>query len=408
MRPRLQDAKIRAIKPPATGRIELRDTNPPELMLRVTARGVKTFCIAYKVKGEHPHGPSKTGKARVGKQHRITLGTYPMLSLVKAREKARLLLEQVDQGIDPRPERARAAHDAHENTVRAVARRFLQQDCKGLASAKRIQRTLELYVLPTLGQKSMIAVERADIHHLLDALVDPARDPRPMPGAAREVLKHLHRLFDYAYDRGIITSNPAHKLKRKDLKTNGDSGRALTDSELRAIWHAAESIGYPFGDWIRLLMLTGQRRSEWMCAHRDEIDSERRVLDIPASRYKTGRDHAVPLVGPAWELVQGLPIWNAGGFLFSTTGGAKAINSAGDAKKRLDSLTPGIAPWKFHDLRHTCKTRLAALGVSPEHRDRVQGHAQTGMDQVYNKHDYLAEKRAALDLYGAHILKVVA
>ncbi len=409
MKTRLQDQKIRSAKAPAGGRLELKDSNVDGLMIRVTSGGVKSFCLVYKVPGEHPDGPSKTGKARKGKPHRMTLGTYPMLSLADAREQARLLLEQVDQGIDPRPVRVLAAREAYTNTVAAVAKRFVAQECKGhIKSWKRVERTLAMHVLPALGSIPIADIKRADINKLIDVLVDEDREGGPMPGAAREVRKHVHHLFDFAVDRGTIDSNPAHKLKRKILKSNGDAHRPLEDDELKAIWHAACKIGYPFGDWVRLLMLTGARRSEWAEASRSEIDFGSRTHNIPADRYKTGIPHTVPLTDPAWEIVDALPIWNGGDYLFSTTGGAKAINSAGAAKKKIDKLAGPMAEWKIHNFRVTAETRMAKLGINPDHFEAVLGHVKQGMQKVYNRHDYEAEKRAALDLYATHLMRVVS
>ncbi len=363
-----------------------------------TTRASTTF---QKIKP--PDGPSKTGAPRTGKSHRMTLGSYPMLSLADARDQARKLLEQVDQGIDPRPARAREAHDRSTNTVAAVAKRFIAQECAGLASVKRIERTLALHVLPTFGNKPIRDIERHAIHDLLDTIVENTG-----AGAAAGVRKHLRSLFEWALDRGYIDRNPAHKIKRKDLKSNSDAGRALDDDELSAIWHAADSLGYPYGPWIKLLMLTGQRRSEWSQAARGELDFENRCLVIPASRYKTGRAHTVPMSDPAQEIVSAIPIWNGGDYLFSTTAGAKAINSAGSAKAKLDQLAPTDKPWRFHDLRVTCKTRMADLGVTPEHSEAVLGHVKQGMEAVYNKHRYEAEKRAALDLYAKHLMGIVS
>ena len=226
MNTRLQDQKIKGLKPPAAGRLEVKDAVVPGLMIRITPRGVKSFCLVYKVPGEHPCGPSKTGMPRKGKPHRMTLGTYPMLSLADARDQARLLLATVDEGIDPRPVHVLAAREAYINTVASVAKRFVAQECKGhIKSWRRVERTLEMHVLPALGSKPIADIKRADINKLIDVLVDEDREGGPLPGAAREVRKHVHHLFDFAVDRGIIEANPAHKLKRKALKANGTSHR---------------------------------------------------------------------------------------------------------------------------------------------------------------------------------------
>ncbi len=408
MTTRLQDQKIKSAKPPANGRPELKDALVPGLMIRITPKGVKSFCLVYKVPGEHPDGPSKTGKPRKGKPHRMTLGTYPLMSLTDARVRARELLVQVDMGIDPRPVRALAAREAYSNTVAAVAKRFIAQECKGhIKSWKRVERTLAMHVLPSLGNRPIAEVKRAEINKLLDLLLDKGREGGPMPGAAKDVIKHMHHLFEFAVDRGIIDSNPAHKLKRKILKSNGAAHRALDDAELRAIWKAADEIGYPYGPCIQLLILTGRRRCEWTDATRAEIDFDSRTHNLPAWRYKTSIDHQVPLVGQAWEIVDALPVWNEGDYLFSTNGGVKHINSHGDAKKRIDKLTGKLAKWSFHCFRVTAETRMAALGINPDHFEACLGHVKKGMQKIYNRHDYEAEKRAALTLYEKHLMEVV-
>jgi integrase len=378
-------------------------------MLRVTANGVKSFCLVYKVPGEHPDGPSKTGAPRKGKPHRMTLGTYPMLSLADARKQANKLLEQVDNGIDPRPARAKAAREAYANTVAAVAKRFVAQECKGhIKSWQRVARTLEMHVLPSLGDKAIADIKRADINKLIDILLDEDREGGPLPGAAREVIKHVHHLLEFAVDRGIIDSNPAHKLKRKKLKANGKAHRPLKDGELKAIWHAACKLGYPEGDWVRLMMLTGARCSEWAKAPRSEIDFDSRTHNIPEHRYKTGIPHTVPLADPVWEIIEAMPIWNEGDFLLSTKGGRVAINSGGRTKAKINKLAGPMAEWKMHDFRVTAETRMAKIGINPDHFEAVLGHMKQGMQKVYNRHDYEAEKRAALDLYAAHLMEVVS
>ena len=403
MKTRLQDQKIKSAKaPPAGRRLELKDKDVDGLMVRVTSNGVKSFCLVFKVPGEHKDGPSKTGRPRKGKPHRMTLGTYPMLGLAAARDQARLLLDQIDQGIDPRPVREREEHDRIKNSLASVAKRFIAQECVGLASQKRIERTLEMHVLPSLGDKPIRSIGRGDVHDLLDGIVENTG-----AGAATGVLKHLRSMFEWALDREIIDRNPAGKLKRKDLKSNGNAHRALDDEELKAIWKAATEIGYPYGPCIQLLMLTGRRRSEWTEASRNEIDFGSRTHDIPAERYKTGIPHSVPLTDAAWEIVDALPIWNEGDFLFSTTGGAKAINSAGAMKKKVDRLTGPMANWSFHDFRVTAETRMASLGINPDHFEAVLGHVKQGMLKIYNRHDYAAEKREALLAYEKHLMGVV-
>ncbi len=410
---RFTEQMLARLRPPRDGRLELGDEIVPGLVVRVTPRGARSFSVVYKVPGEGGVGP--TGRLLVGRQHRVTLGRYPIVSLTQARAGARELLEVVSAGRDPRPERAEQSLLRVTNTVEAVKRRFIEQDARRtVASWRSMQRVLDLHVVPVLGDRPILDVRRSDVHALLDDIVASGR-----VGTAREVRKHLSRLFNWAVDREIMPHNPVHGMERRDLAPNGEAGRSLADDELRAVWAASGDMGYPFGPWYRLLLLTGQRRNEWAEARRSEIDTDRRVLEIPVARYKSNRDHVVPLADPAWEIVAQLPAFSGDDYhLFSTRAGRVPVSGFSGAKRRLDELAlaamredepeAALTAWRVHDLRVTCETRLADLGLNQEARDAVLGHAKPGLQKTYNKHDYADEKRAALTAYAEHIMGVVA
>ena len=348
-------------------------------------------------------GVSPNGRLLTGKQHRVTLGNWPAIGLVAARERARELLGSVTEGRDPRTELREANLLRVSNTVEAVTRRFIEQDAqRTVATWKKIERCMELHVLPELGDRPIQEVRRAEIHELLDDLVGQGR-----VGTAREVRKHLSRLFNWALDREIIADNPVNGMVRNDLVANGEAGRALSDDEIRALWNAALVMGYPFGPFYRLLLLTGQRRGEWARARRSEIDGDRHLLEIPSARYKSGRDHVVPLSDPVREIVDALPEWSGNDYyILSSRAGRVPISGFSKAKRRLDELAGGLSPWRAHDLRVTCESRLADLGFVQEVRDAVLGHAKPGLQRTYNKHDYMNEKREALAAYAEHLLEV--
>ncbi len=401
MKKRLSDPTIARLRAPATGRLEICDDLVSGLMLRVTTNGVKSFSVSYKVAGEG--GFSKTGRPLVGSAHRITLGRYPFIKTKAARDAARLIVAEASEGINPQTARFEKHKERRANSLAEVSHRFIELDCKPtVESWRRIERTLEIHVLPTLGDTPIQKIGKADVHTLLDGIAKGTGK-----GAAAGVLKHLHRLFEFARDREIIDRNPAHKLKRRDLKPNKNARRSLTNEEIRSIWNAADLLGYPIGPWIKLTILTGARRAEWAEATRGEIDVERRCQEIPEHRYKSRKPHVVPLGDVAWEIVAGLPTLGGGEYLFSTDVGRRAINSWSRAKNKVDALAPTDWPWTFHDFRSTCKTRLAALGISQEHRNACMGHAQAPLDEIYNKHDYLDSKRAALDTYATHLMGIV-
>jgi integrase len=398
---------------PRGGRREIGDAVQPGLVLRVSETGVKSWSVIYKVPGER--GVSRTGRPLKGAQRRITLGQYPLVGLEEARDEARRIIKQALSGQDPRPERRDNNLLRHTNSVEAVSKRMIELAKRQVESWPKIEQVLTDYVWPTLGSRPIADVTQADIHRLLDELVAQDRH-----GTAREVRKMMSRLLNYAAEKSLIPASPMAGMKRRDL-TLVSSDRVLADDEIRAVWAATGDMAYPFGTLIRALLLTGQRRQDWEDARWSEIDAAERWLSIPKERYKVRtRGHIVPLIGPAWALVEGLPRWNGKDpYLFSTTAGEKPSELGTNPLRKFRALTlkhlrrlrddpeAELEHFTPHDFRRTAETRMARLGFNLEVRNAVTGHAQDGLQRTYNKHDYLAEKRAALEAYGAHILGLV-
>jgi integrase len=175
--------------------------------------------------------------------------------------------------------------------------------------------------------------------------------------------------------------------------------RVLTMDELKAIWAAADKMGYPFGPMVRLLILTAQRRAEIANLERGWLLTGQQAFEVPASHYKTDRPQVVPLSAPALAIVEALP-QTSGDFLLSTTAGKVPVSGFSKAKARIDKLSK-VEGWTLHDLRRSAATHMARLGIPQEHIERVLGHAIEGVAGTYNRYSYLDEKRAALDLWGA-------
>ncbi|MBM0207414.1 site-specific integrase [Micromonospora sp. STR1s_5] len=215
---------------------------------------------------------------------------------------------------------------------------------------------------------------------------------------AREVRKHLTRLFNWAVDRGLLAASPFAGMERPEISYRPRE-RVLSMEEMQAIWEATREMGYPFGALFRLLILTGQRKSEVATARRRWLLPDLAALEIPAASYKTGRPHTVPLSGAALALAESLPRWHVGDFLFSTTSGAKPVSGFSKAKARLDRLSD-VTDWTIHDIRRSVATHMARLGIPQEHIERVLGHVIEGVAGTYNRYSYLQEKRKALELWG--------
>ena len=140
---------------------------------------------------------------------------------------------------------------------------------------------------------------------------------------------------------------------------------------------------------------------------RDELSEDGAVWTLPAARTKNRRTHVVPLPPPARQIITGAG--GEGEFVFSTNGRAPvAIGSK--IKNRLDARMKVSAPWREHDLRRTCATGMAELGVAPHIVEAVLNHVsghRSGVAGIYNRAAYAAEKKAALELWAAHVKKIV-
>ena len=326
------------------------------------------------------------------------------------------VLQKAFVGSDVRVTRNETLLARQSNTFEAVAKRFIEQDAKpNIESWSKIDRAFELHVYSEWGERNFGDIRRRDVHELLDGIIAKGKT-----GTASDVRKHLSRLFNWAVDREIITDSPLSGLKRKDLQYKADAGRALSDVELGAIWRAADRMTYPFGPYFKLMILTGQRRTEWADAKHSELCFKRKALQVPKARFKGRRDHVVPLSPLAWSIFETMPKWNGKDpYVFSTQAGEVPISGFSKAKTYLDELATEelkmllgdneatLLDYRIHDFRVTCESRLADLGFNQDVRDAVLGHAKVGLQRTYNKHDYADDKRRALVTYAEHIQGIV-
>lgn len=388
MKKKLTEMAVSKIAPEAGRRLEVFDTLTPGLALRVTEGGKKSWSVMYRVAGRG------TGGNR-GPLRRMTLGAYPLIDLKAAREKAREALDLADRGDDPSDRRRDELAEKRESTVDNIAARYVALHLK--PSVKKwhdAERLLRLHILPDWGNTPIGDIRRRDGQKLLDKVLMAHG-----VGIAREVRKHVVAMFNWAHDRDEVGVNVLAGMKRRDLAYT-ERERVLSMDELKAIWDAADKMGYPFGPMVRLLILTAQRRAEVANMERGWLLPGQQAFEVPVSHYKTDRPQVVPLSVPALAIVEGLPKWNGGDFLLSTTAGRRPVSGFSKAKARLDELSK-VEGWTLHDLRRSAATHMARLGVAPKHVEMVLGHFTEGVAGIYNRYEYLSEKRAALDLWGA-------
>jgi integrase len=331
------------------------------------------------------------------------------------REWIRLMHEQ---HTDPRVDQARrqaAALRQQDSSFAAMWSAYYEQQGCHLAKAAEAQRAGEVFV-KTWGIRPAGEIEPVEI----------AAHIRPIakrtPAEARNRLGHLSRAYSWAIGSGGfgLTVNPCKALRPKDLvgaKIMRD--RVLTDVEIAAVWRAADGVAdasalaearrrdgqrdpkaplaYPYGPLIKLLILTGQRVNEVATLLRSDIDFDKKLITIAASRMKGGRAHEVPLAPMALDLLRSLPRFT-GPFVFTTGDGSKPVNGFSKTKERLDALS-GVRSWVLHDLRRSVRTHFSALPVQDMVRELVIAHARPGLHAVYDQHSYFSEKAECLRLW---------
>ena len=315
----------------------------------------------------------------------------------------------VELHVKPNTKEGRFARDRAKALAREAAREGPVVKGPKVAPGRPAGERIISDNIPDGWRARMIeTITRAEVHELLDHVTTRHGEAR-----ARELRKHLGKLFNWAADRGHIPASPMSGMRRPELGYVARE-RVLSMDELRRVWVAAKAVGYPFGDAVRMIMLTGQRRSEVAEMEWGWVDAEQRTVQIPAARYKTKRPHVFPLSAPAWAVIQSLRKWNGGDCIFSTGGHgrvagarpisgfskAKAVISARIAELGAKEGLPPMESWTVHDIRRSVATHMARLGVPQEHIERVLGHLVQGVAGTYNRYSYLEEKRTALESWG--------
>jgi integrase len=193
-------------------------------------------------------------------------------------------------------------------------------------------------------------IRRRDVIALVEKIAE-----RRGPMAGNRAFGHIRRFFNVLVSRDVIAASPCVGVEKPAVEHARD--RVLTPAEIKALWHALDSVGGSVCAAIKLLLLTGQRRSEVAGQRRAEIDGD--TWQLPGERTKNGRPHAVPLSHQALQVIERQPKLSE--YVFTT--GAKAVANFSRVKCEIDALMKPQAPWVIHDLRRTVATNLQKLNV---------------------------------------------
>lgn len=416
---KLTALKVEHAKPIGGRYTEIADRAKPGLYLVIQTSGHKSWAVRYRYQG---------------KSRKLTLKGFP--SLIMARKLAQAAIDRVADGGDPAADKKEAERKARNHTSNVIDDAFRLFLDKHLSKRngqpiREVTRRQNAYflgyardpknpdawvksgggVLVHWSGRTVQAIKRADVYDLLDEV------KKTGPIKANRTLSVLKTFFRWLTNRdpdllpkgspcqGIGRPNPENKRKR-----------TLKDDELVALWNAAEAEGYPFGTMVQLLILTGCRRDEVRKAPPAEFTEREWV--IAGERTKNGRDHVVPITDTIAAVLETLPCklgrQSNAVFLFTTTGDTP-VSGLAKLKDRLDAamakeLEREVEPWTLHDLRRTFMTGLLRLRIRREVAEACVNHKSGGVSgvlDVYDQHDYLDEKREALEAWSSYVMRIV-
>jgi integrase len=363
------------------------DVGCPGFGVKVTPRGRKVFVVLYRTGGA---GSSL---------RKYTIGVFGRVTLHQARVAAQRVFAAKLEGRDPAAEKRTAKRRVVADRVDELLDAFIAQHVSQNRSAAEISRLLRREVGKAWGHKSVHEISKRDVVELISAI-----EQRGAPVAANKTLKTIKTFLRWCVGRAVLDQSPADGVPLPAKEVARD--RVLTDPELAQVILAARTMSGPYEGIIELLALTGQRREEAAGATWDEFDLDQRIWTLPKARTKNAKQHTVHLSARAIAVLKRMK--KQGPFVFSVHG-TTPFQGFSLAKRKLDDMS-GVKNWRLHDLRRTCVSGMARLGIPPHVADKILNHQSgtiSGVAAVYQRHDFLDERNGALERWGTHVAKIV-
>jgi integrase len=348
-------------------RVTIPDTKVAGLYVRVTPNGAKTFVAVAR----DPRG----------KQIWHTIGSCESVKLDDARTEAAKITQAIKKGRDT----------AGPQSYQSVAEDWLKRhvDAKRIITSKEKRRYLDKHILPEWGGRDFTSIRRIDVAKLLDDIEDNAG-----PAAADAALAVVRSIANWYQTRNDDYVSPVVKGMRRTNPKERARSRILSDDELRAVWTQAETNG-TFGALVRLLLLTGQRRTT-VASMRWEDVSVDGTWSIPNEGRQKGTGKELVLPEIALDIIKAQPRFASSPYVLAGRYAGTHYSNYGNGKASLDAKLPPMAQWGLHDLRRTARSLMSRAGVLPHISERVLGHAQEGVEGIYDRHSYREEKAKAL------------
>jgi integrase len=380
-----------------TNRITVWDKKVNGFGVRVSSTGTISFFVRYRAHG---------------KNRRYTIGKFPQLSLQEARGKALEIKAHAMEGVDPMDVEEKHSYDSFRSLVESFWTDYAEQQLAD-ATLREYRRIIDKHILPEFGEMDPEDITKYHVRSLMNDVVQDASERKcetvdedckghRMANCVKKVLSSIFSNTDQDLD------NPCRKVN--NLKENGPRKNPLSEDQIRTLWNVLDTEQLVLASYIRILLLTGQRRGETSRMKWDHIEDD--IWTIPAEDAKNGERHKVPLSSFAVEILENLKpmtvdsIWV---FQSPSSQNDEHINSFSRSTERIREKT-GFTKENFriHDLRSTVRTYLAELGVRKEIADRIQNHSIQGVsDKHYDAYRYVPEKQEALEKWANRLREIL-
>lgn len=351
-----------------------------------------------------------------GKARELTLGRYPDITLAKARELAAEARVHIQQGRDVAREKQKAAIErAAAKTLRELAADYMSKAFPHLAAntIKQRRHHIEGVILPKLGSLPAREVMTADVVALVEAV------GKKSVNVAELVFTAVSEIFKHGLARHVVTANPCAGISVSAICGKPEPKRQrlkLTEDELRVILPALPGIGAENALAVKIQLATCVRLGELAKAEWEHVDFDRAEWFVPDQNSKTGRGFTIPLPPAVVGWFRELEPFACGSrFVLPARQVRRTRNHGREVHfeqramnamlhKLCEKLGDKVRRFTPHDLRSTARSHLAALGVNILVAERCLNHSLGGLIAIYDQHDYMTERRAALELWTDFIL----
>ncbi|MFH5833866.1 tyrosine-type recombinase/integrase [Halalkalibaculum sp. DA384] len=396
--------------------IEYYDENESGLILRLSKTGTKTFAYRYRF---------------AGKNRRFTIGQFPEVSLSDARARVRELKVEVNNGIDPQEEKKKRKYKPKELTFKELSAIFSKQHLPKLAERTRdeYQRIIDVELLEKHNWGDLYVSEMTD-HHVREVLNHKAFEEDAFTMANR-IRSTISKIFEFGLKNvGIkLQANPVVNTPVFDQGENVRN-RVYNEDEIKELWEYWETTPEPIQTYYKILLLTGQRRTETMQMKWSDIEQDKPckrieigedgrpkpkafladIWTIPEENTKSNRQHEVPLPEMVMKLIEKLkPMTGKSDYVFESPRiDGQPLNSVKSTTEKIQDET-SVKDFRLHDLRRTVATKLEESLVDQIVIQKILNHQVEGVTgRHYQWYNYTDKKLEALNRWSWRVKSIIS